>query len=84
MAELEYKTAYNLARTPAEKMEVYYGLPTGTLKLRRRVTFDGKPGVITGFCRDGGMTVHVKLDGEKSSVPCHPTWRMDYGHGEVA
>lgn len=84
MTGLDYKTAFGQAKTPGERMELYYGLPAGTLKLRRRVIFDGKPGVITGLARDGGMTVHVKLDGEKRSVPCHPTWRMDYGHGEVA
>lgn len=84
MGPLTYKDAFSQARTGAERMEVYYGLPAGTLKLRRKVRFQGQPGVITGFCRDGGMTVHVKLDGEKRSVPCHPTWRMNYGQGEVA
>lgn len=50
----------------------YYRVPA---KRGRRVTVDGRPGVITG-ARDARLT--VRLDGDKHTTPCHPTWRVDY------
>lgn len=66
------------ARTPARRMELFYGLPEGTLKRGGRVLFEGKPGVITGFAAGGGMNVRIRLDGETSSAPYHPTWNITY------
>ena len=40
-----------------------------------RIKFEGKPGVITS-ARGGGL--RIRLDGEKHSVPVHPTWEMEY------
>lgn len=60
---------------PAEYIRSYYGVPA---KKGGKVVFDGKPGVITGY-RNASLL--VRLDGEKHSVPVHPTWRMEYLDG---
>jgi hypothetical protein len=49
-----------------------YGVPA---KRGLRVTVDGRPGVIT---RGYGGRIRVRFDGERRSVKCHPTWRVDY------
>jgi hypothetical protein len=53
----------------------YYGVPA---EIGRRVTVDGKPGVIA---EDGGHYIAVNLDTDKpGKIPyCHPTWRVEYG-----
>lgn len=45
----------------------YYGVPA---KRGMRVTYQGKPGVITGT---SGPHLRVRLDGEKNSLPYHPS-----------
>lgn len=45
-----------------------------------RVRADGNLGTIT--CGDG-QYVRVRLDGEKRSLPYHPTWRMEYEPDEA-
>ncbi|MDR7278910.1 hypothetical protein [Catenuloplanes atrovinosus] len=40
-----------------------------------RVLVDGQPGRIT---RSEGARLYVRLDGRKTSVVTHPTWRVEY------
>lgn len=42
----------------------------------QRITVDGKPGVVV---RPQGDPAHlqVRFDGQKHTVPCHPTWRVE-------
>lgn len=40
-----------------------------------RVVVDGKAGIIT---RASQGYVYVRFDGSKFSLPCHPTWRVNY------
>ena len=56
----------------AEYVRRMYGL---TCKRGQRVTFNGKTGVIVSF---PDQYVGVRLDGEKRTSRCHPTWEMDY------
>ncbi|GAB2732991.1 hypothetical protein [Nocardioides pakistanensis] len=49
----------------------FYGLD---LRRKMRVTFEGRPGVITGF-RDAYVLARLD-DGEKARL--HPTWRVGY------
>lgn len=46
-------------------------------KVGRRITMDGKPGVIV---RPKGDPAHlqVRFDGQKHTVPVHPTWEVVY------
>lgn len=48
-----------------------------TFKRGDRVAVDGKPGTVTSYTRSQ-QYIRVRLDGDKKSVPCHPTWRMEY------
>ncbi|WHT20957.1 hypothetical protein N8J89_07800 [Crossiella sp. CA-258035] len=50
----------------------HYGVPA---KRGGRILFEGKPAVITS-ARHGGL--RVRLDGEKRSIPIHPTWEVVY------
>ena len=59
----------------AEYVRRYYGVPA---KRGMRVTVDGKPGVIVSF---PNQYLGVRLDGERRTVRCHPTWRVDYPIG---
>lgn len=56
----------------AEHVRAFYAVPA---KRGGRVIFDGQPGTITGFA---GPYLRVRLDGERQSVPIHPTWRVQY------
>jgi len=49
-----------------------YGVPA---KRGKRVTVDGKSGRITSA--KGGYIL-VRFDGMPISIPCHPTWRVEY------
>lgn len=40
-----------------------------------RVRAHLRPGTITG---SDGVSVRIRLDGEKRSAPYHPTWRIQY------
>lgn len=40
-----------------------------------RVIFDGRPGVVVSF---PDQYVGVRLDGDKHTSRCHPTWRLDH------
>lgn len=53
----------------------YYGVPAD---IGRRVTVDGKPGVIA---EDLGHHIGVNFDTDEPGhiSPCHPTWRVVYG-----
>jgi hypothetical protein len=42
------------------------------------VIVDGKPGRITSA--KGGY-IMVRFDGQPFSLPCHPTWHVDYQRG---
>lgn len=46
-----------------------------------RVVYDGTPGTVAGFT---AAYLVFRADGADVSVPIHPTWRVDYGNGEVA
>jgi hypothetical protein len=50
----------------------YYRVPA---KRGMRVTVDGKPGVIVSF---PDQYLGVRFDGEKRTIRCHPTWRVNY------
>ncbi|WP_421717461.1 hypothetical protein [Algiphilus sp.] len=52
-----------------------YNVPA---EIGRRVTVDGRPGVIA---EDLGNYIGVLFDDCKPSdiQPCHPTWRVEYG-----
>lgn len=50
----------------------YYGVPA---KRGMRVTVDGRPGVIVSF---PGASLGVRLDGQRHTIPAHPTWRVTY------
>jgi hypothetical protein len=50
----------------------YYGVPA---KVGMRVKVDGEMGTIT--CGDG-QYIKVRIDGEKISANCHPTWEVVY------
>lgn len=52
-------------------------------EIGRRVTVDGKPGVIA---EDRGHHIGVNFDADKPGVvkPCHPTWNVKYlGRGKI-
>lgn len=53
----------------------HYGVPAC---IGRRVTIDGKAGVIA---EDRGHYIGVNFDGDKPGVikSCHPTWQAEYG-----
>lgn len=51
----------------------HYGVPAAR---GRRVTCEGKPGIIIGA---EGKYVRVVLDGEAHDGLYHPTWQMTYG-----
>ncbi|AJT42401.1 hypothetical protein [Psychromicrobium lacuslunae] len=50
----------------------YYGVPA---KRGVRVTVEGRPGVIVSFPE---QYIGVRLDGEKRTSRCHPTWGVEY------
>lgn len=49
-----------------------YNVPA---KRGRRVTFQGRPGVITG---SSGAYLRIRLDGERRAGRYHPTWEIEY------
>lgn len=49
-----------------------YGVPA---KRGGRVIVDGQEGVITSFT---DAYLRVRFDGDKHSMPAHPTWRVQY------
>lgn len=55
-----------------EYVRTHYRVPA---RRGLRVVGDGKPGVITGA---DGAHILIRLDGEKLSLPWHPTWHMRY------
>jgi len=59
---------------PLEYVRNYYGVPA---VIGRRVTVDGKPGIIT---EEMGAYIGVNFDGTKATavMPCHPTWKVEY------
>ena len=57
---------------PLEYHRDTYGVPA---YVGVRVAMEGKPGVITG---SSGPHILVLFDGDKTPVPCHPTWEMTY------
>lgn len=65
-----YRAAYNAAKTPADRLRVFYGLPAD-VKRGRRVTYRGRHGVITAFSRSS-MYIYVRLDGDTRSDQYHP------------
>lgn len=40
-----------------------------------RVTYEGRPGTVTGF---RGAYIKVRLDGEQRESVYHPTWHIKY------
>lgn len=58
-----------------EYVAKYYGVPAC---IGRGVTVDGRPGVIV---EDRGAYIGVNFDDDKpgNSLPCHPTWKVEYG-----
>ncbi len=44
------------------------------LKRGMRCDMDGKPGTVTG----AGTYLHIRFDGQRHSVNCHPTWAMTF------
>ena len=58
-----------------EYVRVNYGVPA---EIGRRVIVNGKPGVIA---EDLGHHIGVLFDSDKPGavMPCHPTWRVEYG-----
>lgn len=56
----------------AAYVRAYYGVD---FKRGDRVTVDGRPGVVVSF---PGQYVGVRLDGERHTSRCHPTWRLNH------
>lgn len=50
----------------------HYDVPA---KRGQRVIVDGHPGRIVGA---RGPHLRVRFDGQTRTVPCHPTWRVEY------
>lgn len=50
----------------------YYGVPA---KRGGKVLFEGRPAVITST---RGPHLRIRLDGERRSIPIHPTWEVVY------
>lgn len=44
-----------------------------------RIRFQGKPGTIEGA---QNSYLRIRLDGERHTVLCHPTWEMEYAVAE--
>lgn len=62
-----------------KRIRDYYRVPA---KRGMRVIVDGEPGVITGTT-SGSMYIRVRFDDNpKFTVPCHPTWEVQYLNGE--
>lgn len=57
-----------------EYVKQHYGVPAD---IGRRVTVDGKPGIIEA---DKGNYIGVNFDSDKPGdiSNCHPTWRVEY------
>lgn len=49
-----------------------YGVPA---KRGGRVTYKGKPGMITG---SSGQYLRIRIDGQKATRRYHPTWEIVY------
>lgn len=62
----------------AEFVRSHYGVD---YKRGDRVTVDGKPGTVVSF---PGPYLGVRLDGEKRTSRCHPTWRVARSSGHAA
>lgn len=63
-----------------EYIKQYYGVPA---EVGRRVTVNGKPGIIT---EDKGNYIGVNFDEDKpgTALPCHPAWEVNYlGMGQI-
>ena len=56
----------------AQYVRDHYGVD---FKVGDRVTVDGRPGVVVSF---PGQYVGVRLDGQKHTSRCHPTWRLEH------
>lgn len=58
-----------------EYVREHYGVPA---EIGRRVTIDGRPGVITA---DRGHYIGVTFDDQKPNMimNAHPTWKIEYG-----
>lgn len=52
----------------------HYGVPA---EVGRIVVMDGERGIITG-ARNGHVLVNFDKDKPGFSIPCHPTWEMEY------
>ena len=65
--------AYADDTRPGEYIRQDYGVPA---EIGRRITFHGKPGVITGF-KDAHILAQVQGYGRRP-VPLHPTWEINY------
>lgn len=62
------------------RIREFYAIPA---KRGMRITFQGKPGTITGSTR-GPMYVRVRFDDDpKKTHPIHPTWEVVYLNGET-
>ncbi len=64
----------------SEYAKNYYGVPSD---IGRRVTVDGKPGIIA---EDRGHYIGVNFDADKPGDVrnCHPTWKVEYlGMGHI-
>ena len=57
---------------PGQYIREYYGVPA---EVGRRITFEGRPGVITSF---GGARILAQVQGHDQPVPLHPTWEIVY------
>lgn len=55
----------------AEYVRRAYGVTYGR---GDRVTVDGRPGTVVSF---PGQYLGVRLDGDRKTSRCHPTWRVE-------
>ncbi|MFJ1269219.1 hypothetical protein ACD661_11690 [Legionella lytica] len=53
-------------------IRTYYKVPA---KRGKKVIANGQLGVITG---SRGAYLKIRLEGQKNSLPYHPTWEMQY------
>lgn len=50
----------------------YYNVP---VEIGVRVRYQGKPATIVG-AQNGHVL--LRMDGDRHTIPCHPTWEMEY------
>lgn len=64
-----------------QQIRNYYQVPAFR---GRRILFEGRPGVIVGSCRPGGLYLRARLDEDGQIYTLHPTWEIEYVNAKEA